>query len=77
MHVRVLLPKATEELILDYRFQPKRWQHVVLSHSAGSALVHPVLRLFIDGSPEASGRLRYPKVALQFLIVRAVLACGM
>lgn len=56
------MPKATEELVLDHCFKPKQWQHVVISHSGGSALVQPVVRLFVDGSPEANGRLRYPKV---------------
>lgn len=65
MHVRVHMPKATEELVLNHRFKPKQWQHVVVSHSAGSALVQPVVRLFVDGSPEANGRLRYPKVDLK------------
>ena len=60
--LRVVLPKTSEELVLDYSFQPQQWHHVVIAHSAGSALVHPLVRLFVDGAPEASGRLRYPKV---------------
>ena len=56
------MPKASEELVLDFSFRPRRWYHVVIAHSAGSALVHPLVRLFVDSVPEASGRLRYPKV---------------
>lgn len=60
--MRVVLPKASEELVLDFSFCPRKWHHVVIAHSAGGPLVHPLVRLFVNGNPEASGRLRYPKV---------------
>ena len=50
------------EAQLDYKFEPKQWYHVVLTHSTGSALAPSWIRLFANGSLEASERLKYPKV---------------
>ena len=53
--------KAAEAL-LEFQFLPRRWYHVVVSHSAGSALAPAWVRLYINGSLEAHERLKYPKV---------------
>ncbi len=50
-------------MVLDYRFDAKRWYHVVLTHSTGSALTPSWARLFVNGLLEASARFRYPKLA--------------
>lgn len=60
--VRCHSPKVAE-VVLDYRFEAKRWYHVVLTHSTGSALTPSWARLFVNGVLEASARFRYPKLA--------------
>jgi hypothetical protein len=58
--VRCLAPKA-HEAELAFAFQAQRWYHVALTHSAGSAVASAWLRLFVNGTLEASARARYPK----------------
>lgn len=55
-------PKVSE-VVLDYRFEAKRWYHVVISHSAGSALTPSWARLFVNGVLEASARFKYPRLS--------------
>lgn len=62
--VRCLGANKTNEAELDYVLQPKRWYHIVLTHSTGSALALSVVRLFVNGTLEASERFKYPKVRL-------------
>ena len=62
--VRCLAPKL-HEAELAFRFQAQRWYHVVLTHSSGGAVASSWLRLFINGTLEASARARYPKVGWQ------------
>ena len=59
--VRCLAPKL-HEAELAFRFQAQRWYHVVLTHSSGGAVASSWLRLFVNGTLEASARARYPKV---------------
>ncbi len=54
-------PKPAEAL-LGFQFLPRRWYHVALSHSAGSALAPAWVRLYVNGGLEAHERLKYPKV---------------
>ena len=61
------LGAKTGEAELDFQFLPRRWYHVALSHSAGSALAPAWLRLHVNGALEASERLKYPKA--RFLCV--------
>jgi len=58
--VRCLAPKA-HEAELAFAFQAQRWYHIALTHSAGSAVASSWLRLFVNGTLEASARARYPK----------------
>ncbi|KAK9836952.1 hypothetical protein WJX81_002248 [Elliptochloris bilobata] len=60
--MRCLAPKL-HEAELAFRFQAQRWYHVVLTHSSGGAVASSWLRLFVNGTLEASARTRYPKVA--------------
>lgn len=50
--------------MLEYRFRPKQWYHVVLCHSAGTALSSSYVTLFVNGTLEATAKLRYPKVCI-------------
>ncbi|KAK9905588.1 hypothetical protein WJX75_002584 [Coccomyxa subellipsoidea] len=56
------LGAKTSEAQLEFRFEAKRWYHVVLTHSTGSALAPAWVRLFVNGTLEASERFKYPKV---------------
>ena len=58
------------ELPLSFQFMPRRWYHVVLTHSPGGALSASLVHLFVDGTLEASGKFRFPKVG--FIFVRFV-----
>ena len=49
------------EALLEYQFLPRRWYHVAVSHSAGSALAPAWVRLYVNGGLEAHERLKYPK----------------
>lgn len=60
--VRALGASKTSEAQLEYKFQAKQWYHVVLTHSTGSALAPAWVRLFVNGTLEASERFRYLKV---------------
>ena len=60
--VRCMAPKLTE-VTLPFLFQPSRWYHVVITHSTGSALSSSFIRMFIDGTLEASARFKYAKVS--------------
>lgn len=43
-------PKHAEAVLpLQHSLMPGRWHHVVLAHSAGGALSHPQLSLYLDG----------------------------
>ena len=59
-----MTPKLTE-VTLPFPFQPNRWYHVAITHSTGSALSSSVIRMFVDGSLEASSRFKYAKVWTQ------------
>ena len=65
--VRCMAPKLTE-VALPFQFQPNKWYHVVITHSTGSALSSSVVRMFVDGSLEASSRFKYVKVSLCFVL---------
>ena len=60
--VRSLSPKSAQ-VVLDHAFVPQTWYHIVVSHSCGSALQSPVVRLYVNGTLGPSGKLRYPKVS--------------
>lgn len=57
------LGAKTSEAQLEFRFEAKRWYHVVLTHSTGSALAPAWVRLFVNGTLEASERFKYPKAS--------------
>ena len=65
--VRCMAPKLTE-VALTFQFQPNKWYHLVITHSTGSALSSSVVRMFVDGSLEASSRFKYVKVSLCFVL---------
>ena len=60
--VRSLSPKFAQ-VVLDHAFVPQTWYHIVVSHSCGSALQSPVVRLYVNGTLGPSAKLRYPKVS--------------
>ncbi len=62
-----MAPKLTE-VALPFQFQPNKWYHLVITHSTGSALSSSVVRMFVDGSLEASSRFKYVKVSLCFVL---------
>ena len=71
-----MTPKLTE-VTLPFPFQPNRWYHVAITHSTGSALSSSVIRMFVDGSLEASSRFKYAKVwMLQLANACAITACA-
>ena len=49
---------------MGYQFLPRRWYHVALTHTPGSALAPSWVRLYINGALEASERFKFPKVGL-------------
>ena len=54
-------PKSSE-VELDYKFDARKWYHVALTFSSGSALTPGWARLYVNGVLEASERFKYPKV---------------
>ena len=51
------------EVVLPFRFRPRRWYHVVAAHSAGGTLSAPLALLFVDGVVvSVAEKLKYPKV---------------
>ncbi len=51
------------EVVLPFRFKPRRWYHVVAAHAAGGTLSAPLSVLFVDGAAvSVAEKLKYPKV---------------
>lgn len=51
-----------QSLVLNVQIQPKRWYFVCITHSTKGALSGgSILKVYVDGSLAASGKLRYPK----------------
>ena len=59
--LRIMQPRPLE-LPLSFQFMPRRWYHLVLTHSPGGALSASLVHLFVDGTLEGSGKFRFPKV---------------
>ena len=59
--VRCMGPKSSE-VELDYKFDARKWYHVALTFSSGSALTPGWARLYVNAILEASERFKYPKV---------------
>lgn len=59
--VNCLSPKLSS-VVMNHSFVPRKWCHIVLTHSTGNALTSPMLRLYVNGLLEASARFKYPKV---------------
>ena len=57
----------SSEVELEHSFKARRWYHVALTLSAGSALTPGWARLYVDGRLEASERFKYPKVRVKAL----------
>lgn len=52
------------EVVLPFRFRPRRWYHVVAAHAAGGTLSAPLALLFVDGVVvSVAEKLKYPKVS--------------
>lgn len=75
--VRALGANKTSEAQLEYRFQAKQWYHIVLTHSTGSALAPAWVRLFVNGTLEASERFKYPKVCILTTLIGRMSCCSM
>ena len=45
---------------LGVELPPRRWHHMVLSHSPGGTLASPLHRLYLNGKEAATARVRYP-----------------
>ena len=73
--VRALGANKTSEAQLEYKFQAKQWYHIVLTHSTGSALAPAWVRLFVNGTLEASERFKYPKVCMSSTISTDCMSC--
>lgn len=51
------------EVVLPFRFKPRRWYHVVAAHAAGGTLSASLSVLFVDGAVvSVAEKLKYPKV---------------
>ena len=61
LQVSCLQPRLVH-VELSFGLAPHKWYHIVLTHSAGSTLTYPTIRLYVNGSMEASVRLKFPKV---------------
>ena len=61
--VQCLLGK-TVEVELKCMLPALSWVHLVITHSAGSALAPAWLRLYLNGTQAAATHLRYPKVRM-------------
>ena len=57
-HVR----KKTYVAHLNYAFRPRRWYHVVISHTYSLVLTSE-LKLYVDGAKAATANLRYPGIS--------------
>ena len=58
----------SSEVELEHSFKARKWYHVALTLSSGSALTPGWARLYVDGLLEASERFKYPKVPCKALI---------
>lgn len=61
LQVSCLQPRLVH-VELSFGLAPHKWYHIMLTHSAGSTLTYPTVRLYVNGSMEASVRLKFPKV---------------
>ncbi|KAK9824084.1 hypothetical protein WJX72_007613 [[Myrmecia] bisecta] len=61
LRVRCAQPRLAEAA-LNFQFLPQRWYHVAITHSAGSTLSAPLVRLYVNGVQEHMVKFRYPKV---------------